>query len=86
MRTMLLVIEKVMRTKMIKSMSMGTSIWMIMMMSMNMRMKMNMRMMKMKIRMVKMQMENLDNFFDGSLRVCKRDLTLDAQKLNKPER
>ena len=57
-----------------KSLSMGTSSRMMMSTSIRMTMKMNTR------------MENLDNFFDGSLRVCKRDLALDAQKLNKPER
>ena len=63
-----------------KSLSMGTSSRMMMSTSIRMTMKMNIRMMK------RMQMKNLDNFFDGSLRVCKRDLALDAQKLNKPER
>ena len=57
-----------------KSLIMGTSSRMMMSTSIRMTMKMNMR------------MENLDNFFDSSLRVCKRDLALDAQKLNKPER
>ena len=55
-----------------KSLSMGTSSRMMMSTSIRMRKR--------------MEKKNLDNFFHSSLRVCKRDLALDAQKLNKPER
>ena len=80
-----------------KSMSMGTSIRMKMKMKMSIRMRtsismmmrMNIRtMVGMSIKMMStrmMMMCNLDNFFHGSLSVCKGDLALDAEKLNKPD-
>ena len=50
---------------------------------MKMSTSMMMSTMRMRLRMV---LENLDNFFNGSLGVCKGDLALDAEKLNKSDR
>ena len=50
---------------------------------MKMSTSMMMSTMRMRLRMV---LENLDNFFNGSLGVCKGNLALDAEKLNKSDR
>ena len=80
--SMMMGIRMVMRMSI--RMEMGKSIW-IMMIRFNIKMKTSTRM-TMGTTSMRMVLKNLDNFLDGSLGVCKGDLALDAEKLNKSDR